>query len=316
MAVSVVARQETVADVVERVAPSVVSVSTIQIGRDPLFRPFPIEGMGSGVVLSDDGLLVTNFHVIRGARAAQVHLNDGRAFEARFVGGDRDSDVALLRIPASQLTPIRFGDSDALRVGETAIAIGSPFGFLLHGPTVTAGVVSALHRSLQADTGVIEDVIQTDAPINPGNSGGALLNARGELIGINTAIIPQAQGIGFAIPANTVRAIVDEVIVEGRVRRAWLGLAGVTVTPPLAKAKGLSSAGGVLVLQVEPESPSDQAGLEAGDHLTHINDRPLPSMEALRQTVRTSKPGHVLQVAGNRGSRRLAVRIKLQEKPS
>lgn len=306
--------EEAITRVVERATPSVASVATVEVGRDPWRRPAPVAGMGSAVVVSADGYLITNFHVVRRARGAEVLLADGRRLEAEFVGGDPGFDLAVLKVEAKDLVPISFGDADGLRVGQFAIAIGSPFGLMLRGPSVTVGVVSALGRTLDAPNGPIEDLIQTDAPINPGNSGGPLLNTDGELIGINTAIIPYAQGIGFAIPVSVVRDVVDQVLRYGRVVRPWLGIAGVTVTREVAGQFGLRPDAGVLVVRVEPDSPADQAGLAAGDVITKVDAAPLSRIEELRRYVAAQKPDQELQVTVARKGRTLRSRIQLRER--
>lgn len=306
--------EETIIQAVDQVGPSVVTVATTQVARDAWLRPFPVEGMGSGVIVSDDGLIVTNHHVVRGARTAEVRLPDGRRERATYVGGDPTSDLALLRIDASGLSPAKLGDSDALRVGQFAIAIGSPFGQLLNGPTVTVGVVSALHRTLQSDRGVIDDVIQTDAPINPGNSGGALLDSSGRVIGINTAIISQAQGIGFAIPINHVKHVVEQVLRHGRVVRSWIGIQGVTLDTSTAGRLNIPEEEGVLVLGVVPGGPADRAGLREGDVVTHVGDQALSKMEALRVVLDRSAPGRSIELRIRRRGGGRKVTVDLEER--
>lgn len=304
--------EDSITRVVEEVGPSVVTIATVQLAQDQFLRPFPVEGVGSGLVLSRDGLIVTNDHVVRRARSATVHFADGRKLEARYVGGDPESDVAVLRVDADDLVAARLADSDALRVGQLAIAIGSPFGFMLNGPTVTAGVVSALHRNLQGPQGVIEDLLQSDAPINPGNSGGPLLNSSGEVIGINTAIIPAAQGIGFAVPINRVRRVVDDVLAQGTARRPWLGVGGVTLTPGLARQHGVEPAQGVLVFQVDAESPADVSGIRPGDVLVALDGKPLSSVEQLKGAIMDAGPGARirLEVWREEGSRELRATLR------
>lgn len=204
--------EESITGVVDRVGPSVVTITTMQLARDQFLRPFPLEGVGSGVLVDEQGIIVTNHHVVNGARRATVHYGDGRRVEAKHLGGDPDADIAVLGVPRPGLPAVPMADSTKLRVGQLAIAIGSPYGQMLNGPTVTAGVVSALHRRLESPRGVIEDLIQSDAPINPGNSGGPLLDSSGRIIGINTAIIPYAQGIGFAVPSHTAKRVLDGVV--------------------------------------------------------------------------------------------------------
>ncbi|MFQ5762951.1 MAG: S1C family serine protease, partial [Candidatus Bathyarchaeia archaeon] len=202
-----------------KVAPSVVNISTVRLIRDYYFNVHPVTGMGSGVILDEKGFIATNRHVVAGASETIVTTTDGKKFKGMVVGSDASTDLALLRVGGEKLLPAELGDSDNLKVGKLAIAIGNPFGFMLGGPTVTIGVVSALHRHIQAEDRVMEDLIQTDAAINPGNSGGPLVESAGKVIGINTAMIPFAQGIGFAIPVNTVKRVTDELAQYGRVIR-------------------------------------------------------------------------------------------------
>lgn len=306
--------EDTITRVVEATSPSVVSIATVQVARDDFYRPFPVEGIGSGVVLGRDGLVVTNHHVVRRARSAEVHLADGRRIDAEYLGGDREYDLALLRANADDLEPARLGDSDRLKVGQLAIAIGSPFGQLLGGPTVAVGVVSALHRHLRTPQGFIDDLIQADAPINPGNSGGALVSTEGEVFGINTAIIPWAQGIGFAIPSNQVRAVVDQVLSNGRVAHPWLGVSGATLTPALASRLAVKDGPGVMVFDVADDSPAARAGLRAGDVVERIDDRDLPTVEALRTALGRRPVGDRVRLDVRRGPRRSRVEAVLEER--
>lgn len=301
-----------ITSVVERATPSVVTIATVEVRRAD--RAGPASGVGSGVVVRGDGLVVTNYHVVARARSAEVVFADGRRAQAEFVGGDPGFDLALLRVPLRDLAPLPLADSDALKVGQLAIAIGSPFGHVLQGPTVTVGVVSALRRSLPVGRGATDGLIQTDAPINPGNSGGPLLDTRGEAIGINTAIIPYAQGIGFAVPSNAVRDAVDELLAFGRVVHPWVGVAGLTVTPPVAERFQLPEPDGVVVVGVEPASPAHRAGLVEGDVLVEVDGRRLATVEDLRMRVRTKKPGEALEATFVRRGRRKAVTIRVAER--
>ncbi|HVL88296.1 MAG TPA: trypsin-like peptidase domain-containing protein [Candidatus Thermoplasmatota archaeon] len=294
------ALESAITGVVEKATPAVVSIATVQVARDARRRPFPVAGVGSGVCIGR-GLVVTNHHVIDGAKSARVVLSDGRRAKAAYAFGDRESDLALLRLPDGEPASLTLADSDALRVGQIAVAIGSPYGLLLSGPTVTAGVVSALHRSLEGPQGTMEDLIQTDAAINPGNSGGPLLDTQGRVIGVNTAVIPYAQGIGFAIPANSVRRVVEELVANGRVVRPWMGLRA--ATPQEGE--------GAVVVSVEPGSPAEEAMLSEGEVVREMDGEPVENAPALVARIRSRRPGDVvrLRVEGRRGARTVTARL-------
>ena len=246
------------------------------------------EGNGSGFVITPDGYIVTNSHVVHEASEMRVALADGRTYSATLAGDDPDSDLAVIRINAPDLeTYVHFGNSGRLRVGQIAVAIGSPLGFQ---QTVTAGVISALGRTMRAQSGRnMENIVQTDAALNPGNSGGPLLNSHGEVIGVNTAIIPSAQGICFAIASNTVEFVAAWLIKEGyRIRRAWLGIHGQTAPGPhprIARHLGLKHPQGVLILNVEADSPAAKAGLREGDLLVGYKDQTVTSLDELQRLL-------------------------------
>jgi serine protease Do len=254
------------------------------------------QGLGSGVIVSPDGYILTNNHVVDGATDVRVSLADKRDFKAKVIGTDPKVDIAVLKIEGNNLPAIVFGDSTKTRVGDYAIAVGDPFGV---GQTVTMGIVSAKGRT---GLGIeqYEDFIQTDAPINPGNSGGALVNDRGELIGINTAILAHGsegnQGIGFAIPANLARSVMDQIVKYGKVQRAYLGILPQNVTPAMAQAFGRNNLQGALVGQVTPDSPAQRAGLKNGDIITAINGKPVQDANDLRMTVSMMQPGTSVQL--------------------
>jgi S1-C subfamily serine protease len=273
---------------VERAGPAVLHVAV---------RGRRGHGAGSGVIVSPDGLVLTNAHVVAGADALQVTAAEGRPMAARLLGADRDTDLALLRAEApAALATATLGDSAALRVGQLAIAIGNPLGF---SSTVTAGVVSALGRSLAGRGGrPIEDLVQTDAALNPGNSGGALVDNAGRVIGINTAIIAGAQGLCFAVASNTAQLVLGELVRFGRVRRASLGLTGQREALPrrLALAAGTEQESGVLVTAIQPDGPAARAGLAAGDLILRIGERPVTGVDALLRWLTAERVGEPVEL--------------------
>ncbi len=265
---------------VERLSASVVSISSVRIARDMRFGVVPIEGEGSGVIIDSNGYLVTNNHVIDGASRVQVNLKDGRSYQGEVVGVDPATDVALIRVDAPNLPAAGLGDSEQLKVGQIVLAIGNALG-LQGAPTVSMGVISALKRPLPGVDSIFEGLIQTDAAINPGNSGGPLADLNGNIVGINTMMIPYAQGVGFAIPVNTVKEITQQLFTKGRVIRPWLGITGVDLNPALVRRYNLPAESGVLVVEVTPNSPSEAAGLQPGDIVTGIGIQDVKKMKDL-----------------------------------
>jgi S1-C subfamily serine protease len=276
----------------ERVSPSVVHIESFHgaKGGDPR-RPREGRGSGSGFVFTSSGYILTNSHVVHGASRVEVTLADGSRHPADLIGDDPETDLAVVRVKASGLTPVALGDSQALRVGQLAIAIGHPYGFQV---TVTAGVVSALGRSLRSQAGrLIDDVLQTDAALNPGNSGGPLVSSRGEVIGVNTAIIPSAQGICFAIAINTAKFVAGRLIRDGRVRRSRIGAAVQTVPLPrrVVDAHDLAVSSGVLIVAIEPRGPADRAGLEEGDVVLAFEGQPVAGLDDLHRLLTEGRVG-------------------------
>ncbi len=273
-------------------------------GHSPAATPSPAGqtgGSGSGFFISPDGYLLTNSHVVHGARELRVFLADGRKLAADLIGDDPDTDLAVLRVSADELSHLTLADSNAVRPGEIAIAIGSPMGFQ---QTVTAGIVSGLGRSLRAATGrLIDGIIQTDAALNPGNSGGPLVNARGEVIGVNTAIIRPAQGICFAIASNTARWVVAWLIKDGRIRRSFIGLAGqnVPLIRKVARYHHVAQETGVLVVGLDANSPADRAGLKEGDVLLALDGVATPAVDALHKLLTGDRIGERAIVTFLRG---------------
>ncbi len=276
---------KTISGVVQEVAPSVVNIRVQHSGEQ---TP---GGSGSGFVIAPDGFILTNSHVIHGASKIDVTLADTRSVSAALVGEDPDSDLAVIRISAPNLKHVRLGDSGKLSVGQIAVALGSPFGFQ---QTVTSGIVSALGRSMRSQSGrLMDDIVQTDAALNPGNSGGPLVNSRGEVIGVNTAIILPAQGICFAIASNTAQLVAGWLIADGRVRRSWIGVAGQTAPlhTRVARYYRLPVTRGVLVLSIEPDSPAADAGLQMGDVIVAFKGDPISGMDELQKRLLAAEIG-------------------------
>ena len=271
---------KTITRVVETIGPAVANIRVHKTSRE---RQNESGGSGSGFVIAPDGFILTNSHVVHGADKLEVTLADGRVFAAGLIGEDPETDLAVIRINASQLAHARLGNSKSIRVGQIAVAIGSPFGFQ---HTVTAGVVSALGRSMRSQSDrLIDNVIQTDAALNPGNSGGPLVNSRGEVIGVNTAIILPAQGICFAIASNTAEFVAAWLIKEGRIRRSWIGVIGqnVAIHRRVVRFHHLLAEHGVLVADIEPDSPASRAGLREGDIIVAFGGKPVSSIDELHR---------------------------------
>jgi Do/DeqQ family serine protease len=321
----------TLAPMLEKVTPGVVNISTVTRIRvqenpllsDPFFRQFfdvpdvprerESQSLGSGVIVdADKGLVLTNNHVIEKADVISVTLRDGREFRAQLVGTDPASDVAVIRIKADRLTAVPLGDSDRLRVGDFVVAIGNPFGL---GQTVTSGMVSALGRSGLGIEGY-EDFIQTDASINPGNSGGALVSLRGELVGINTAIVGPSGGnvgIGFAIPVNMAREVMGQIVAYGHVKRGHLGVSVQDVTPDLARSLGLAVDQGAVIRSVDAASAAAKAGLKSGDVIAKINNRPIRNAASLRNAVGLLRVGEHLAIEFIRAGKNYATIATVEE---
>ncbi len=301
-----------VTGVVERLSPSVVHLEVApragasRIGRG---RGRPRNGTGSGSVFTPDGLLLTNSHVVHGTERIEATLADGHRLRGDLVGDDPDTDLAVVRVSANGLPAAPLGDSRLLRTGQLVVAIGSPYGFQT---TVTAGVVSALGRSLRSRSGrLMDDIIQTDAALNPGNSGGPLANTRGEVIGVNTAVILPAQGLCFAIPTQTATFVAGRLIRDGRIRRAYLGIGGQNVPIPrsVARLEGLPAPRGVLVLSVEPGSPAAGAGLRERDVIVGLGGHPLSSVDDIHRVLNEEAIGRPAAMVVLRDLKRLGLQI-------
>jgi len=270
-------------------------------------------GSGSGFIFTPDGLIVTNSHVVTGATAIEVTLNDGQNFQAHLVGDDPDTDLAVIRVAGHKLPSASFGESRGVRVGQLAVAIGNPYGFQC---TVTAGVVSALGRSLRSQNGrLMDDVIQTDAALNPGNSGGPLVNSRGEVVGVNTAMILPAQGICFATAIDTAKVTLSHLLKHGRVRRARLGVAGQNIVLPrrMVRRHELARDAAVQVASIERDGPAARAGLEQGDIIVEFAGQPVAGFDALHRLLTEEKLGASVPVTVVRRGRRLTLEIQPEE---
>lgn len=305
--------EDLLVNAVDKVSKSVVNIASVRMLHDQLFRVFPVEGVGSGVIIDEKGYILTNNHVIDDAERLKVTLTDGRVLKGRVAGSDEVTDLAVLKVESDQPLPAaQLGNSDDLKAGQIVLAIGNPFG-LTGGPAVTAGIVSSLNRSIQTRNGVLE-LIQTDAAINPGNSGGPLVNTKGEVIAINTANMPYAQGISFAVPANTAKSILRELIEKGRVTRPWIGIASMKITPQLARYYGLPASEGALVAKVEPYSPADDAGLRKGDVIEQIDGSRVEDPTQIASRVRGKQVNDRLTLTVNRYGRQLQVPVQVDER--
>jgi S1-C subfamily serine protease len=286
---------ESIINAVEKVSRSVVNIASVRMMQDQLFRVFPVQGVGSGIILDNSGHILTNNHVIDDTDRLRVTFGDSRQVNAKTVGKDEVTDLAVVKAEPQELYsndevsfhPADLGNSEELKVGQIVMALGNPFG-LTGGPTVTAGIISSLNRNVQFENGILE-LVQTDASINPGNSGGPLINTRGEVVAINTAKIPYGQGIGFAVPINTVKSILTDLIENGHVKRPWLGISTVKIDSNIARYYRLPIAEGALIIKVEPYSPADNAGLRRGDVIEEIDGNKIQSPSQISSYIRKKK---------------------------
>jgi S1-C subfamily serine protease len=319
-------------EIYSRVSPAVVNITSTTVNFDFFFNAMPTQGSGSGAIIDPQGHILTNYHVIQGARVLEVTLSDQRKFKAKVIGADPSNDLAVIKIDSGRKPPsiVRLGSSSNLQVGQKVLAIGNPFG--LEG-TLTTGVISSLRRSIRAQNGkLIDDVIQTDAAINPGNSGGPLLNSHGELIGINTQIFSTSGGnigIGFAVPVNTAKSIIPDLISEGRVRRAYARISGYELTAELAQVLELPVDHGILVARTQPDDSFAQAGIRGGrqtylvgnslmilggDIIFEADGQSINGMAELDRVVDKKRPGDVLTLKIYRQDREMTVRVTLIER--
>jgi S1-C subfamily serine protease len=292
---------------------------------DQLFRVFPVEGVGSGIIIDNQAHILTNYHVVDHARRLKVTLNDGKTFNAKVIGTDKLTDLAVLQIENHAnnnnnnnnvfdfIPSIELGDSDSLRVGQIVLAIGNPFG-LTGGPTVTTGIISSLNRNIEFEEGILE-LVQTDAAINPGNSGGPLVNTNGEVIAINTAKIPYAHGIGFAVPVNTAKTILQELIQYGKVNRPWLGVSTINITNRIARYYRLPTNEGALVVKVEEYSPAADAGIRPGDIIEEVDEKRVEEIIDLSSRIKKKKAKENTLLSVNRYGRRFNISVTLDNQP-
>ena len=302
----------------ERVSPSVVYIEVHQAAneRNRSRTPREARGSGSGFIFTPDGFILTNSHVVHGAARIEVTTADGSKYQAELIGDDPDTDLAVIRINAPNLVPAKLGESQQVRVGQLVLAIGNPYGFQY---SVTAGVVSALGRSLRARSGRLMDaVIQTDAALNPGNSGGPLVNSRGEVIGVNTAMILPAQGICFATSIDTAKFVASRLIRDGKVSRSYIGLAGQNVPLPrrIVRFYNLPVESGILVVSFEENSPGLKAGLREGDIIVGFDDRPIAGIDDLHKLLTEERIGHRSALKVLRGTQQLSFEVTPQESKS
>ena len=324
----ILSTQRAFSAVAKKVTPSVVNISTVSLTKQvpgflefhPFFEDFfgsaPQErrsrSLGSGFIISRDGYIVTNHHVVKNAESILVKLSNEKVYDARIVGGDPKTDIAVIKIAANDLPVSVLGDSDKLEVGQWAIAIGNPFGLER---SMTVGVISATGRS-NVGIETLENFIQTDASINPGNSGGPLLNVNGEVVGINTAIVATGQGIGFAIPVNMAKPIVEQLIAKGKVSRGWLGVGIQQVSEDAARSMGLLQARGAIVTEVYRNGPADRAGIKPGDLVVAFAGKEIKDPAHLQRMVAETKIGATVKVAVYRGGRKIEVAVELADSDS
>jgi len=299
---------------VERLTESVVSIDSVRVTRDFRYGLVPIEGKGSGLIIDRNGYVITNNHVIDGATRVQVHLKDGRTFLGEVVGSDASTDIAVIKVDANNLPAASLGDSEKLKVGQIALAIGNTLG-LQGGPTVSMGVVSALGRPLPGTDFIFEGLIQTDTAINPGNSGGPLADIGGNMIGMNTAMIPFAQGVGFAIPVNTIKWVVQQILEKGRVIRPWLGISGANMNQAIARRYDLPADSGVLVVEVDSRGPAYEAGMRVGDVITQIGAHPVNQMKDILVSLSRLSVKEEVEVGFIRLNAKRKALLRLKESP-
>lgn len=306
--------EEEVLNTIERVSRCVVNVSTVRLVHGLFYQVLPVKGMGSGTIIDGEGYILTNNHVIEGAEHITVTFWNGEVLDGRLVGACSVHDIAVVKVDKEGLPYAELGDSDKLRIGQRVYAIGNPFG-LAGGPTVTSGVVSALNRTIESQNVLLENLIQTDAAINPGNSGGPLVDTDGNVVAVNTAIIPFAHGIGFAIPINLARNCANEIISRGFHARPWLGIMGLNLSREISNYYGLPVDEGVLVTRVVEGSPAQEAGIEPGDVIVAMDDVPVAKIEKLLSEIYKRKAGEKVRITLYRRGIRYTLTVPLAKSP-
>ena len=314
--------EESIVNAVDKVSKSVVNIASVRMMQDQLFRVFPVQGVGSGIIIDNRGHILTNNHVIDGTDKLRVTLDNSKQVNAKVVGTDEETDLAVVRAKPLEIynndevkfQPANLGNSEELKVGQIVMALGNPFG-LTGGPTVTAGIISSLNRNVQFENGILE-LVQTDAAINPGNSGGPLINTKGEVVAINTAKIPYGQGIGFAVPINTVKSILTDLVENGHVSRPWLGISTVKLNARIASFYRLPIVHGALIVNVEPYSPADNAGLRRGDIIEEIDGNKIEDPSQISSYIRKKKTANdKVTVIVNRYGRVYEVPFQMEAHP-
>jgi len=308
------ALENQVTEAVERLSESVVSIDSVRVTRDFRYGLVPIEGKGSGLIIDRKGYVITNNHVIDEATRVQIHLKDGRTLLGEVVGSDASTDIAVIKVDADNLPAASLGDSEKLKVGQIALAIGNTLG-LQGGPTVSMGVVSALGRPLPGTDFIFEGLIQTDTAINPGNSGGPLADIGGNVIGMNTAMIPFAQGVGFAIPVNTMKWVVQQILEKGRVVRPWLGISGANMSQAIARRYDLPADSGVLVVEVDSRGPAYEAGMRVGDVIIQVGSHPVKEMKDILMSLSKLAIKEEVEVGFVRLNAKRKALLRLKESP-
>jgi serine protease Do len=308
--------ENAILDPIEKVTKSAVNISTIRLMHNLFYQAVPVGGMGSGTIIDPSGLILTNNHVVGGAQKINVTLATGEVTEGTIVGSCIIHDIAVVKVKADGRTfpSAELGDSDKLRVGQRVYAIGNPFG-LAGGPSVTSGVVSAINRTIESDRGLIENLVQTDASINPGNSGGPLVDVTGKVVAINTAIIPYAQGIGFAIPVNSAKTCTNEIVVGGEAKTPWLGIIGLSLTLDIARYYDIPVDHGVLITRIAQGSPAQNAGLAEGDIILQLDSTKVNRIEDLVEQVRKRKIGDNVRLLMMRHGKEHFFEMQLSEAP-